>query len=43
MEIENKIAEEFCRNVRRFGRDNGLNDKQMMKMFKMKLILKLKI
>ena len=35
MEIENKIAEEFCRNVRRFGRDNGLNDKQMMKMLKM--------
>ena len=35
MEIENKIAEEFCRNVRRFGRDNGLNGKQMMKMLKM--------
>ena len=35
MEIENKIAEEFCRNVRRFGRDNGLNDKQMMEMLKM--------
>lgn len=35
MEIENKIAEEFCRNVRRFGRDNGLNGKQMMEMLKM--------
>ena len=35
MEIENKIAEEFCRNVRRFGRDNGLNGKQMMGMLKM--------
>ena len=35
MEIENKITEEFCRNVRRFGRDNGLNGKQMMKMLKM--------
>ena len=35
MEIENKIAEEFCRNVRRFCRDNGLNGKQMMKMLKM--------
>ena len=35
MEIENKIAEEFCRNVRRFGRDNGLSDKQMMEMLKM--------
>ena len=35
MEIENKIAEEFCRNVRRFGRDNGLSGKQMMKMLKM--------
>ena len=35
MEIENKIAEEFCRNVRRFWRDNGLNSKQMMKMLKM--------
>ena len=35
MEIENKIAEEFCRNVRRFERDNGLNGKQMMEMLKM--------
>ena len=35
MKIENKIAEEFCRNVRRFGRDNGLNGKQMMEMLKM--------
>ena len=35
MEIENKIAEEFCRNVRRFGRDNGMNGKQMMEMLKM--------
>ena len=35
MEIEKKIAEEFCRNVRRFGRDNGLNGKQMMGMLKM--------
>lgn len=35
MEIENKIAEEFFRNVRRFGRDNGLNGKQMMGMLKM--------
>ena len=35
MEIEKKIAEEFCRNVRRFGRDNGLSDKQMMEMLKM--------
>ena len=35
MEIENKIVEEFCRNVRRFGRDNGLNGKQMMEMLKM--------
>ena len=35
MKIENKIAEEFCRNVRRFGCDNGLNGKQMMKMLKM--------
>ena len=35
MEIENKIAEEFCRNVRRFERDNGLNGKQMMDMLKM--------
>ena len=35
MEIENKIVEEFCRNVRRFGRDNGLSDKQMMEMLKM--------
>ena len=35
MEIDKKIAEEFCRNVRRFGRDNGLNDKQMMEMLKM--------
>ena len=35
MEIENKIAEEFCRNVRRFGRDNGLSGKQMMDMLKM--------
>ena len=35
MEIENKIAEEFCRNVRRFGRDNGMNGKQMMKLLKM--------
>ena len=35
MEIDKKIAEEFCRNVRRFGRDNGLNGKQMMKMLKM--------
>ena len=35
MEIENKIAEEFCRNVRRFSRDNGLNNKQMMEMLKM--------
>ena len=35
MEIENKIAEEFCRNVRRFGRDNGLSGKQMMEMLKM--------
>ena len=35
MEIENKIAKEFCRNVRRFARDNGLNSKQMMKMLKM--------
>ena len=35
MEIEKKIAKEFCRNVRRFGRDNGLNGKQMMEMLKM--------
>lgn len=35
MEIEKKIAEDFCRNVRRFGRDNGLNNKQMMEMLKM--------
>ena len=35
MEIENKIAEEFCRNVRRFGRDNGLSGKQMMERLKM--------
>lgn len=35
MEIEKKIAEEFCRNVRRFGRDNGLSGKQMMEMLKM--------
>ena len=35
MEIENKIAEEFYRNVRRFGRDNGLSGKQMMEMLKM--------
>ena len=35
MKIENKIAEEFCRNVRRFGRDNGLSGKQMMEMLKM--------
>ena len=35
MEIEKNIAEKFCRNVRRFGRDNGLNGKQMMKMLKM--------
>ena len=35
MEIEKKITEEFCRNVRRFGRDNGLSDKQMMEMLKM--------
>lgn len=35
MEIENKIAEEFCRNVRRFARDNGMNNKQMMEMLKM--------
>ena len=35
MKIENKSAEEFCRNVRRFGCDNGLNGKQMMKMLKM--------
>ena len=35
MEIENKIAEDFCRNVRRFGRDNGMNGKQMMEMLKM--------
>ena len=35
MEIENKIAEEFYRNVRRFGCDNGLNSKQMMEMLKM--------
>ena len=35
MEIENKIAEDFCRNVRRFERDNGMNGKQMMKMLKM--------
>ena len=35
MEIEKKIAEEFCRNVRRFGRDNGLSNKQMMEMLKM--------
>ena len=35
MEIENKIAEEFCRNVRRFERDNGMNGKQMMKLLKM--------
>ena len=35
MEIENKIAKEFCRNVRRFARDNGMNGKQMMKMLKM--------
>ena len=34
MEIEKKIAEEFCRNVRRFSRDNGLSGKQMMKMLK---------
>ena len=36
MEIENKIAEEFWRNVHRFGRDNGMNNKQMMEMLKMK-------
>lgn len=35
MEIDKKIAEEFCRNVRRFGRDNGMSDKQMMEMLKM--------
>ena len=35
MEIEKKITEEFCRNVRRFGRDNGLSGKQMMDMLKM--------
>ena len=35
MEIENKIAEVFCRNVRRFARDNGMNNKQMMKILKM--------
>ena len=35
MEIEKKIAEEFCRNVRRFARDNGMNGKQMMEMLKM--------
>ena len=35
MEIDKKIAEDFCRNVRCFGRDNGLSDKQMMKMLKM--------
>ena len=35
MEIEKKITEDFCRNVRRFGRDNGLNGKQMMEMLKM--------
>ena len=35
MEIEKKLAEDFCRNVRRFGRDNGLSGKQMMEMLKM--------
>lgn len=35
MEIEKKIAEEFCRNVRRFGRDNGMSDKQTMELLKM--------
>ena len=35
MEIDKKIAEEFCRNARRFGCDNGLNGKQMMEMLKM--------
>ena len=35
MEIEKKIAEEFCRNVRRFSRDNGMSSKQMMEMLKM--------
>lgn len=35
MEIEKKISEEFCKNVRRFGRDNGLSGKQMMEMLKM--------
>lgn len=35
MEIDKKIAEEFCRNVRRFGRDNGMSDKQMMEMLKL--------
>ena len=35
MEIENKIAEEFCRNVHRFGRDNGMNEQDMMKLLKM--------
>ena len=35
MEIDKKISEEFCRNVRRFGRDNGMSDKQMMEMLKM--------
>ena len=34
MEIDKKISEEFCRNVRRFGRDNGMSDKQMMEMLK---------
>ena len=34
MEIEKKVAKDFCRNVRRFGCDNGLNGKQMMKMLK---------
>ena len=35
MEIDKKIGEDFCRNVCRFGRDNGLSDKQMMEMLKM--------
>ena len=35
MEIEKNISKEFCRNVRRFGCDNGLNGKQMMEMLKM--------
>ena len=35
MEIEKKVAKDFCRNVRRFGCDNGLNGKQMMEMLKM--------